>query len=1269
MIAFSRRWIRRGVDYVVLPLALAFVVLVLLLRLWILPDIDRWRDDIAASISHSAGQRVTLGEISANWQGLHPHLRIRDIRVFGADGRPALFLADVRAVLSWTSLLHGELRLAALTMDDVALTIRRDMQGIHVAGILLNQSGSTGGFGDWLLAQRHIQVNHATLAWNDERRGAPYLVARDVNLTLENRGRRHRFRLTAIPPEQLAQPLDIRGDFSGRSLDDLASWHGQVYARVDRTDLGQWRQWLTLPYAISQGYGSLRMWLDVASRQVIAVTVDAALRQVSVRFAPDLPELRLADISGRSLWKRFGRAQSFAVKQLSLRTTNFIYVAPFDLTLRLDPANATQPGSGRIDTNSVQLDRLAALAPYLPLDAAQRQRLTDMQPRGQLEKFTLAWRGNTDQPLDYQIKGRFTRLGWQAQGSLPGAAGLSGNIDATRSNGTLALNSSGVMLTLPRVLFEPNVALTTLTARMNWRATPAGYLIKLTEASFANPDLAGSAFGEYQLQAGRRGVIDLTGRLTRANVASAYHYLPLLVKEPTYQWVHSALLAGQGGEASIRLQGDLSRFPFHKTSDGVFEISTPVSNGVLQYAAGWPRIEGIQAQLKFTGTRMEISSDAATIYGAALRRVSAVIPDLVDPDEMLEVKGEAAGPLAELVRFANTSPLAAKLDNVTDNLRATGNSRLRLDLKLPLRRAHLATLAGDISFLGNTLVPAHGLPAMENVQGLLSFTDTGISAQSISARLLGGAATLSAATQPGGVTRLLVAGRMTATGLRPYLGAALAGHLNGAADWHARVDLHQMQAQADFESNLVGMASDLPPPFAKAAADSQPLRVKKTLHGADESLLSIHYGEVASALLLQKQKDGEPVIERGTLRFGGEAVLPEESGLWITGALPLSDLDRWRSELTAAGNGASGLPPLAGVNLNFSTLDLFGRRFQDININARNQNGTWRANVAGRGVNGDVTWWPADSRAGQAQDKLGAHFKTLDIPAALPAEGVKPSQSGSLPALDISVDNLQLGNRPLGRLSVSATPLGSGLNFESIRLTNPDSTLTMEGVWSPDRIPQTQAKIHLEVNEVGKFLARFDHPGVVKRGQATLDGEGKWNGTPADIAISSLSGTFALKASSGQFAKMDPGIGKLLGVLSLQALPRRIGLDFRDVFSDGFAFDEISGTMSLSRGVVYSDDFRMQGPSAKVRMSGMVDINAETQQLRVAVSPKLSESVALAGTLIGGPIVGLGALAVQKLLKDPFGQAATFEYSVTGAWSDPVVKRIARVTNGSESQP
>ncbi|MHB1245970.1 MAG: YhdP family protein [Sulfuriferula sp.] len=1259
MIAFSRRWIRRSVDYVLLPLTFISVVLILLLRLWILPDIDRWRDDIAASISHSAGQRVTLGEINANWQGLHPDLRIRNIRVFGPDGRPALFLADVRAVLSWTSLLHGELRLASLTMDDVALTIRRDMQGIHVAGILLNQSGSPGGFGNWLLAQRNIQVNHATLAWNDERRGAPYLVARDVNLTMQNRGHRHRFRLTAIPPEQLAQPLDIRGDFNGRSLDDLASWHGQIYARVDRTDLGRWRNWLTLPYNISEGYGGLRVWLDVAGRKIIAATVDASLRQVSVQFATDLPVLKLADISGRTIWKRLGAAQSFAVKQLSLRTTDFVYVAPFDLALRLDPATATLPGGGRIDTNSVHLDRLAALAPYLPLDAVQRQRLADLQPRGQLEKFTLAWRGGADQPLDYQIKGRFTRLGWQAQDRLPGAEGLSGNIDATRSTGTLSLNSNRVVLALPRALSDPDLALTILTAQVHWHAQKQGYLFKLSEASFANADLSGSAFGDYLFQPGQAGNIDLTARLSRLDARQVYRYLPATVNEHTDQWLQAALQGGQASDMHIRLKGDLAHFPFRGSRDGLFEVAAKVENGVLQYAPDWPRIEGIQANLLFRGERMEITSNQANIFDVALGRVSAIVPDLFNGNALLEVKGEAHGPADSLVRFANTSPVVKMIDGITTDMNATGNARLRLDLKLPLHYLHNTTVAGDLAFNGNTLTLAD-IPPLKNIRGMLQFSNTGIAAHNVNAQLMGGAATISATTLPKGLIRLDAQGRMTVPGLRPYLTPALASHLSGSADWRATINLRHLQAEADFESNLVGMASDLPPPFAKTAPETQLLRVKKTLRDSGESLLSIHYGKLASAVLLQQQKNGAAVIERGALRFGGEAELPQESGLWITGSLPLSDIGLWRNQFAATGTDAGGLPPLAGVNLTFSMLDLFGHRFQDINIAARNQSGIWRANVSGKGVNGEVTWQPADKVAGHAQDKLGAHFKTLNIPAALASDGVKSSQDGNLPAMDIRVDNLLLKDRPLGELQITATPQGNGLDFESIRLTHLDSTLTMQGVWSPDRIPQTHAKIHLTVNDVGKFLGRFAHPGLVKRGQATLDGEGEWNGTPADIAIPSLSGTFTLKASNGQFAKVDPGIGKLLGVLSLQALPRRIGLDFRDVFSDGFAFDEISGTMRLSRGVVYSDDFRMQGPSAKVRMSGVVDINAETQQLRVAVSPKLSESVALAGTLIGGPVVGLGALAVQKLLKDPFGKAATFEYSVTGAWADPVVKRITR---------
>ena len=141
---------------------------------------------------------------------------------------------------------------------------------------------------------------------------------------------------------------------------------------------------------------------------------------------------------------------------------------------------------------------------------------------------------------------------------------------------------------------------------------------------------------------------------------------------------------------------------------------------------------------------------------------------------------------------------------------------------------------------------------------------------------------------------------------------------------------------------------------------------------------------------------------------------------------------------------------------------------------------------------------------------------------------------------------------------------------------------------------------------------------------------------------------------------MEPGAAKLLGILSLQALPRRIALDFRDIFSDGFAFDEITGDLHLERGSAYMRDLKMHGPAARVRMSGVVNLAEQSQNLRVDIQPRLEDTVVVAGALLGGPVVGLGALLASKILQNPLGQAANFDYAVTGTWSEPVIVKLKR---------
>jgi uncharacterized protein YhdP len=265
-----------------------------------------------------------------------------------------------------------------------------------------------------------------------------------------------------------------------------------------------------------------------------------------------------------------------------------------------------------------------------------------------------------------------------------------------------------------------------------------------------------------------------------------------------------------------------------------------------------------------------------------------------------------------------------------------------------------------------------------------------------------------------------------------------------------------------------------------------------------------------------------------------------------------------------------------------------------------------------------------------------------------------------MPALDIVAEQFLIKDTHYGRLELAAVPEGTDWRLERLALTNPDGKLALDGVWKKGAQPRplTQANLRLEIGDIGKLLKRLGYPEGVRGGTAKLQGSLSWSGVLYELDYPTMSGDLKLEAAKGQFTKLDPGIGKLLGVMNLQSLPRRVTLDFRDVFSDGFAFDEVSGAARIERGIAATENFRVRGPAASIVMGGTVDLARETQSLKVRITPQLTESVAVAGALVGGPVAGVAAYIAQKVFKDPFGQLATFEYDVSGTWSDPTVKRV-----------
>ena len=223
-----------------------------------------------------------------------------------------------------------------------------------------------------------------------------------------------------------------------------------------------------------------------------------------------------------------------------------------------------------------------------------------------------------------------------------------------------------------------------------------------------------------------------------------------------------------------------------------------------------------------------------------------------------------------------------------------------------------------------------------------------------------------------------------------------------------------------------------------------------------------------------------------------------------------------------------------------------------------------------------------------------------------------------------------------------------------------DGMIEGKGRWQaakPGHSSETGLEFQLGSPSFDKLLTRFGYGGAVKRGKANVSGQLYWAGAPGDFDYNSLTGQVALDLSNGQFGKIDPGVGRLLGVLSLQSLPRRVNLDFRDVFSEGFAFDQLKGNFTVSRGVASTEDLHLQGPAAKVLMNGKRDLVKETQDLTVRIQPAISEPVAT-GVLLAHPAIGAATWAMNKIFGNPLDQAFAFDFAVTGSWTEPNVENL-----------
>ena len=1270
MLRASLRFAWKGISHLsrivligAVLLTLAIGGLMLGLRYWVLPDIERYHDIITASVSKNIGQPVSVGKIEADWRGLHPHLLLTDVLIMDKQGHGALALSHVDNVVSWMTLLTGEVRLESLELDQPNLLVKRDMQGLlYIAGMALSDKSSDKGLADWLLHQVSIVVRDARITWQDEQRTTSMLTFDHVNLFIENSGPHHRFALRAQPPAELSAQIEVRGDFSGNNFEELGAWRGQLFTRLDYADVSAWRTWLPLPDGFKRGVGALRGWINIEAGKIKRLTADLALANVQAQLAEDLPPLDLRALRGRVAWQETAQGHEVSTRKLSLQMNNGLLLQPTDFFLRFAAARDAQPASGEMRVNTLELASLAGMADYLPLERNLKKQLAEFAPQGTVSALQAKWQAGADKLAHYDVKAHFDQLSMRRVGNLPGFSGLSGEVDGSDTSGTLLLNARKLTVDAPQIMPEP-LAFDTLTAQSSWKSGKQGMEIKFSNVSVANEDIAGNVFGSFQTLPHSPGLIDLNINLTRGAVRHADRYIPLAaLDKETHAWIRSALLDGQADEFRLHLRGDLNDFPFPENRKGIFQIQMRAKGVTVEYAKEWPRLYNITGDLLIQGKRLEVIAPTAMTVGGHLQKVSVVMPDMTSPDLLLQVRGEALDETARSLDFIQKSPVRGYIDGFTDDMTARGYGKLNLHVDIPLLGSKPVTVSGSYRFVDNEVNLGEGAPVLYKTNGELLFTESSMHTRNASAQIFGGPATLAVQSDADGIVQAKVRGKADMDSLRKIVAHPLLGSLHGGSDWEAAITMQKKLTEVTVTSDLIGLVSDLPAPFTKGANEAIPLRYRMKSVTAQQDVLSLQYGKLLSARLLRRQEGGEWAIKRGTVNFGNNAKWPGKDGIWITGAIPQLSLKGWWS-LVGASAGETAIS-IAGVDLSIQSLNVYGYNVSDLQLSARDHNGTLTAQLAAKAVNGEISWET------EGKGKLTARLKNLSLvkdesgkkedaaskPAA--ADIDESAASTEFPTLDLVVDDFTWKGKPLGKLELLAQQHGRDWLLERMRIINPDGVLAADGKWSmATGKAQTQVNLNLEISDAGKILTRSGYPNSVKNGSGKLDGVFIWRGGPKDFSYATLDGALKLDTGKGQFLKIDPGIGKLLGILSLQALPKHITLDFTDVFSEGFSFDSISGTVQIKQGVLSTSDFKMDGSSAKVTMAGQVDLDRETQNLRIRILPTVGNSVSLLGAFTAGPAVGIGTFIVNKLLREPLDKLASFEYHVTGNWDNPNVEK------------
>ena len=459
-------------------------------------------------------------------------------------------------------------------------------------------------------------------------------------------------------------------------------------------------------------------------------------------------------------------------------------------------------------------------------------------------------------------------------------------------------------------------------------------------------------------------------------------------------------------------------------------------------------------------------------------------------------------------------------------------------------------------------------------------------------------------------------------------------------------------------ANLGAFALQLPEPLGKKIGE--PRQLILDLDFTDDGVLARTSMDAVRALArVRKGNDGWELDRAGVRADGIAPGLPDHRGLRVEGNIEHFVLDDWLSLKGNADSKKKLSDFLRAANVRIGSFELFGYRWNDVRGILQATDSGWRVDVTGPQAEGQLTI-PESFRAHRrCEPRWSGWFSLPSMRTRESDQRENPTDPRNFPALQVHVDDFQMGARKIGAIDLTTARVAQGMRIDSATVLSSSVRAEGQGQWFwIDGAPHSKLVANIVSNDVAATLRDLNYTPFIEAKRGAIQADISWpGGFDADL-LDHASGVLSADAQTGQIVNLQPGAGRVLGLFSIAALPRRLALDFKDLTEKGLAFDSIHGDFELRDGNAFTSNTLLRGPAAEIGIAGRTGFGSRDYDQTAVVTGNLGASIPVAGAVVGGPAVGAALLLFSQVFKEPLKGITRGYYRITGPWDNPVVERI-----------